>query len=208
VQQQEEATSVENAPEIVFGLQKGGAVRYPRLEVVPAGTKVYTTDELGDLKLKDLEDLYWQITGKTPEPKFRTKVNGVFNIVQEVLKYPLVDEKTVEEQEVAAVEENKAAAAKDRKGRYGPPQRNKVSKFELLSTTDKSRLMKMPPQAQAVLRIIVAEVVKTGSSIIDIQRMAVIMEEGKEEMHTEQHSWRIFSYYKSMLVSRDILREY
>lgn len=183
---------------VVVGVVDDRFVRYPRLEVVPAGTKVFTSlDEISDeMSIEDISNAYSIVAGVNPKT-FPTKEVAASSLWSQFEKLPIMDpDKIVYAAASEEAPKKRAYVVQSKKTYELLPGKNDGGKF----------VGSLAPQAKQVLLIIVEAAQRRGSGEFTEDELRKEIEDRKELLNTTQDSWRIFQYYRSKLRAGDLIK--
>lgn len=197
-----------NADNVVVAVIHSKYRRFERLEHVPSGCRTYTSKaELMGQTKKQLENVYSLLKGCELK-SFKdhdTAVENVWHAFGQLPVFdPVKDDPGPQEKKKPAGKNGKApetATADDKKKSY--QKKREENKYVIKAETEKSKKMvgELAPQAQCCVEIIR----KDGKAEYLESELKALMEANKEKLRTRQTAWRIFQYYRSNLISADVL---
>jgi hypothetical protein len=179
---------------VIAKLDNNSLVRFNTITEVPAGTSVITAEDLEDISIQEITEIYSSIAG-TPPKKFRTRAIAVESLVQKIGEMPfhqLEPESVVEDIE-----------AKRKYTRKNP------NVFEILPQTPETprKIEDIAPQGKAAMDLLYAAVKHFKTNRIEEKDLMEFFREEKNAMtlHTRQDPWRIFQYYRAQLTRAGIV---
>ena len=198
-----------NNDNMIVANVNGKYKRFLALEHVPAGCRTYTSkSELKGQTKKQLETIYAYVKGVEPK-NFKDQDTAVDNLWYAFAQLPVFDPvKDEPETGERAAKKGKGAkvgivadSAVSEKKSY--QKKRDEDKYVIKPETDKSKALiaELAPQAQACVEIIR----KDGKSEYTEVELRALMDSNKTKLRTRQTAWRIFQYYRSNLISADVL---
>lgn len=181
----------------------GKYLRFEKLEHVPAGCRTYTNKrELLGQTQKQVEAVFAHVKGIPPKT-FKDKETAAENLWDAFGELPLFVPKKAAPPAADTDGSLPADAGKTDTSKKKYQKKRDVDIYKILPETDKTRkaLDDFAPQAKACVEIIRAD----GKPQYTEDELKALMEANRGKLRTKQTPWRIFQYYRGMLISADIL---
>ncbi len=191
------STASQSLEQATFFLVKvGNSYKKYAVDVpLPDGAATITQEALENSSKEDLEEAYAAIAG-TSVKKFKSKELALENVVYQVGKMPTLSS--------SAPVTQPASAEKAEKKTY---VRKSPSNYKLVvDESSQDKLKVLSPQARSCIDIMADFAKKVGRFEFQEKELKDFFESEKARLNTKQDPWRILMYYRSKLISADLLR--